>query len=79
MSERYLTADELCTELHISRRSLRRLIADGTLEAGVQYVRVGRVLRFRRLDVMAVFEREATRRASRPAAVVSALEELAES
>jgi excisionase family DNA binding protein len=79
MTERFLTSDELCDELHISRRSLRRLISDGTLEAGVQYVRIGRVLRFSRLDVLAVFRREATKRASRPAAVVSALEELAES
>lgn len=46
-SVRYLTAAELAEELHVSIRTLRRLVADGSVQRG-SYLRVGRQLRFRR-------------------------------
>lgn len=54
-SVRYLTAAELAEELHVSIRTLRRLVADGSVQRG-SYLRVGRQLRFRRAQVLADLE-----------------------
>lgn len=52
MSDRLLTAAELAAELRISIRTLRRLVADGSVQKG-SYVRAGRQLRFRGARVLA--------------------------
>jgi excisionase family DNA binding protein len=63
-----LTASELAAQWRCSKRTVGRLVASGKLKSGDHYVRIGRLLRFRReiLTQGVVSEQPKSARAAMP-------------
>jgi excisionase family DNA binding protein len=57
--ERLLTSEEVAIRLNVSRKTLYRIVEGGK----IAHLRIGRMLRFRAVDVTAYLRREGTRRA----------------